>query len=49
VRLPTEWVTVCAVEMATCVLDEQSKNKLETVQLSNNNVNLRIQDVSADI
>jgi hypothetical protein len=44
----------CAIEMATCVLGEQfEKNlksyKLETVQLSNNTVKRRIQDLSTGI
>jgi hypothetical protein len=39
----------CAIEMAACVLGEQSKKKLGTVQLSNNTVKRRIQDLSADI
>jgi hypothetical protein len=34
--------------MATCVLGEQSQNKLGTVQLPNSNVKRRIQDLSAD-
>jgi hypothetical protein len=33
----------CAIEMASCVLGEQSKKKLERVQLSNNTVKRRIQ------
>jgi hypothetical protein len=57
-RLPTGRVTHTfaetqikprAVEMATCVLGEQSKKKPGTVQLSNNAVKCRIQDLSADI
>jgi hypothetical protein len=39
----------CAVEMATCVFGEEQKKKLETVQLSNNTVERRIRDLSADI
>jgi hypothetical protein len=39
----------CSIEMAACVLGEQSKKKLETVQLSNNTVKRRIQDLSTDI
>jgi hypothetical protein len=35
--------------MAACVLGEQSKKKLETVQLSDNAVKRRIQDLSTDI
>jgi hypothetical protein len=35
----------CAIEMATCVLGEQSKKKLETVQLSNNTVKYHIHDL----
>jgi hypothetical protein len=34
--------------MATCVLGEQSKNKLQLVQLSNHTAKRRIQDLSAD-
>jgi hypothetical protein len=34
-----------ALEKTTCVLGEQSKNKLETIQLSSNNtVKSRVQD-----
>jgi len=32
--------------MTNCVLGEQSKKKLETVQLSNNTIKHHIQDVS---
>jgi hypothetical protein len=35
--------------MIVCVLGEQSKEKLETVQLYNNIVKRRIQDLSTDI
>jgi hypothetical protein len=36
------------VEMETCELGEESKKKLQTVQLSNNTVKHHIQDLSAD-
>jgi hypothetical protein len=39
----------CAIEMAICVLGEQSKKKLERVQLYNNTVKRRIQDFLTDI
>jgi hypothetical protein len=39
----------CAVEIAICVLGEQTKKKLETSQLFNNTVKLSIKDLSADI
>jgi hypothetical protein len=42
-------VKLCALEMATCVLGEESRKKLDTVQLSNNAVKRRIEDLSADI
>jgi hypothetical protein len=35
--------------MAECLLNEQEKKKLETVQLSNSTVHNRIQDLSAGI
>jgi hypothetical protein len=41
-------IKLCAVEMAS-VLGEQSKKKLDTVQLSNNAVKRRIEDLSAYI
>jgi hypothetical protein len=34
-------------EIATCVLGEHSKKKLETVQVHNNAVKFHIQDLSA--
>jgi len=37
------------MEMETCELGEESKKKLETVQLSNNTVKHYIHDLSADI
>jgi hypothetical protein len=40
-------VKLCVAEMATCVLGEHSKKKLGTVQLHNNAVKYRIQDLSA--
>jgi hypothetical protein len=39
----------CALELATCVLEEQSTKELEIIQLSSNNVRLLIQELSADI
>jgi hypothetical protein len=39
----------CALEKITCVFGEQSKNKLETIQLSNNTVKSRVQDLSVDM
>jgi hypothetical protein len=39
----------CAIEMSACVLGEQLKKRLERVQLSNNTVKGRIQDLSTDI
>jgi hypothetical protein len=39
----------CALEMATRVLGEQAKKKLETIQLSNNTVKRRIQDLPVDV
>ena len=39
----------CKVEMATCVLGEQSKTGLETVQLPNHTVKRRTQHLSADV
>jgi hypothetical protein len=39
----------CAVEMATCVLGEQSKKKFDTVLLSDNSVKRRIEGMSADV
>ena len=38
-----------ALEKTTCMLGEQSKNKLETIQLSSNTVKSRTQDLLADI
>ena len=38
-----------ALEMATGVLGEQAKKKLETIQLSNNTVKRRIQDLPVDV
>jgi hypothetical protein len=35
--------------MATCVLGEESKNKLETVKLPNNTVKSDIQDICQQI
>jgi hypothetical protein len=40
-------VKLCVAEMATCVLGEHSKKKLETAQLHNNAVKCHIQDLSA--
>ena len=40
---------LCAVEMATCVLGEPSKKKLEIPNLPNITVKHRIQGFSADI
>jgi hypothetical protein len=38
----------CEIQIAACVFGEQSKKKLEAVQLSNNTVKRRIQDLSTD-
>jgi hypothetical protein len=42
-------ITPCAVEVAECMLDEQAKKKLETIQWSNNTVHRRIQNLSDSI
>ena len=40
-------VKLCVAEMANCLLGEHSNKKLGTVQLHNNAVKCRIQDLSA--
>lgn len=40
-------VKLCVVEMATCVLGDHSKKKLETVQLHNNAAKCHIQGLLA--
>jgi hypothetical protein len=42
-------IIICVVEMTIFVLGEQSKKKLEAVQVSNNTVKHHIQDLSAGI
>lgn len=39
----------CVLELATCVLGEQSRKELEIIQLYSNNVRRRIQELSTDI
>ena len=39
----------CALELATCVLGEQSRKEIEIIQLCSNNVRRHIQELSADI